>query len=87
MKKGRPGITLSVICSKEKENDIVDVIFNETTTLGIRRLENKRYVLDRKEMGYKKTAYLHDGKTKSKSEFEVVKSKSIQKNKPLKDLI
>jgi len=36
MKKGRPGIVLSVICEKEKAGDLKEIIFTESTTLGIR---------------------------------------------------
>ena len=43
MKKGRPGISFSVLCSPEKENLIVEVLFQETTTLGVRRLPVQRH--------------------------------------------
>lgn len=36
MKKGRPGTILSVICEKDKEAAIRNIIFTETTTIGLR---------------------------------------------------
>jgi pyridinium-3,5-bisthiocarboxylic acid mononucleotide nickel chelatase len=36
MKKGRPGILLSVLISKSKLDGILKVIFSQTTTLGVR---------------------------------------------------
>lgn len=35
-KKNRPGILLSVLCTEDKKNEIIDFIFAETTTLGLR---------------------------------------------------
>jgi hypothetical protein len=36
MKKGRPGIVLSVICEKGKEDTLKEIIFTESTSIGIR---------------------------------------------------
>jgi uncharacterized protein (TIGR00299 family) protein len=48
MKKGRPGIKLTVLCSEEKKEDLMEVILKETTTIGLRFYEAKRKVLQRK---------------------------------------
>ena len=48
MKKSRPGIVLCVMCNKEIEDKIVNLIFKHTTTIGIRRNISYRYVLNRK---------------------------------------
>ena len=48
MKKSRPGIVLFVMCKKEIEDKIVNLIFKHTTTIGIRRNISYRYVLNRK---------------------------------------
>lgn len=47
MKKNRPGILLSVICSEEIEQEIVKEIFANTSTIGIRKTVKDRFVLDR----------------------------------------
>ncbi|XCP85953.1 nickel pincer cofactor biosynthesis protein LarC [Roseburia hominis] len=47
MKKNRPGWQLNVICSKEKIEALEQIIFRETTTIGIRRQEMARTVMRR----------------------------------------
>lgn len=47
MKKDRPGTLLRVICSEAARQDMVRVIFQNTSTIGIREVETRRYVLDR----------------------------------------
>lgn len=48
MKKGRPGIQLTVLTDPDKETAITDLIFSETTTLGIRRIPVQRHMLTRR---------------------------------------
>ncbi len=47
MKKGRPGMLLSVLVSRVKLEDILGVIFRETTTLGVRIQQVERRKLQR----------------------------------------
>ncbi len=47
MKKSRPGILLTVICPVYKIDVCEEIIFKETTTLGIRQSIQKRSILDR----------------------------------------
>lgn len=47
MKKNRPGYQLNVICKKEDITQLEQIIFEETTTIGIRRTEMERTVLER----------------------------------------
>lgn len=47
MKKNRPGWQLNVICTKEKVGSLEQIIFRETTTIGIRRQEMARTVMER----------------------------------------
>ncbi len=47
MKKGRLGTLLTVLCKPENEDDLEKLLFRETTTLGIRRREEERVILDR----------------------------------------
>jgi len=46
-KKNRPVNILKVICSEDIEKRIIELIFNETGTLGIRKTINERYKLER----------------------------------------
>lgn len=48
MKKNRPGIQLNVICEKTEIGKMEQIIFSETTTIGIRRFFCERTVLPRK---------------------------------------
>ena len=47
MKKNRPAWILNVLCKEEVREDLEQIIFRETTTIGIRRTEMKRTILER----------------------------------------
>ena len=48
MKKNRPAYLLQVICMEDKIEELEDIIFAHTTTVGIRRMRMERTVLDRR---------------------------------------
>jgi uncharacterized protein (DUF111 family) len=48
MKKNRPGYQLNVICKEEDIDKLEGIIFQETTTIGIRKQKMDRTILDRK---------------------------------------
>lgn len=54
MKKSRPGVLLSVLCSRADEERMIRLIFQHTTTLGLRIYHCQRRVLQRSE-------YMADG--------------------------
>jgi uncharacterized protein (TIGR00299 family) protein len=56
MKKGRLGTLLTVLCRPEREGTLTRLLFQETTTLGIRRREEERAILER-EFVTVETAY------------------------------
>ncbi len=47
MKKGRPGIKLTVLCKEADSEKLIKIIMKETTTIGLRFYEVKRRVLQR----------------------------------------
>jgi pyridinium-3,5-bisthiocarboxylic acid mononucleotide nickel chelatase len=47
MKKNRPGMLLTVLCRTSDGRKLTDLIFRETTTLGVRQREEKRQALAR----------------------------------------
>lgn len=47
MKKNRPAWILCVLCKEEDRENLEKIIFRETTTIGIRRTEMKRTILER----------------------------------------
>ncbi|MDO5402442.1 MAG: nickel pincer cofactor biosynthesis protein LarC [Eubacteriales bacterium] len=50
MKKNRPAYQLNVICEKEKIPKMEEIIFNQTTTIGIRKMQMERTKLKRREI-------------------------------------
>src|SRR6266853_4126588 len=48
MKKNRPGMLLTVLAKPEDASRLTQIIFTETTTLGVRRREEQRHALARK---------------------------------------
>ncbi len=47
MKKNRPGVLLTLLCHREDRERMAELVFRETTTLGIRWSSRERLVLDR----------------------------------------
>jgi uncharacterized protein (TIGR00299 family) protein len=56
MKKGRPGVLVTVIAEAAKREALEELLFRETTTLGVRRQEWDRTVLERETLAVE-TAY------------------------------
>jgi len=48
MKKNRPGTLLTVLCRPEDASELMQLIFTETTTLGVRRRDEVRQTLARR---------------------------------------
>ncbi len=48
MKRGRPGVVLSCLADREHTDAVLDVLFRETTTLGVRLQQVSRQVLPRR---------------------------------------
>ncbi len=47
MKKNRPGVMLSLICSEAREAELVSILLRETSTLGVRVRDVSRYEAER----------------------------------------
>lgn len=47
MKKNRPAYALTVICRPEKQEELVKIIFRETTAVGLRKSIQERCVMKR----------------------------------------
>ena len=93
MKKCRPGTMLTVLCHQEQRERLVQVLFANTTTLGIRESEHRRYILHREsetvETPYGpveiKTASGY-GVERSKPEYEDLARLARQTGKPLSEI-
>jgi pyridinium-3,5-bisthiocarboxylic acid mononucleotide nickel chelatase len=47
MKKNRPGVLLTILCDAAHTARLIDLVFRETTTIGVRTYDVRRKVLDR----------------------------------------
>ena len=47
MKKNRPGVLMSVLCAAEQRAALNELLFSETTTLGVRAYEVERRAMQR----------------------------------------
>jgi pyridinium-3,5-bisthiocarboxylic acid mononucleotide nickel chelatase len=47
MKKNRPGVLLTILCDTADTARLMDLVFRETTTIGVRTYDVRRKVLDR----------------------------------------
>lgn len=56
MKKNRPGVLFTVLCREQQREQMVQLLFRHTTTLGIRETTHRRYTLTRRT-GQASTAY------------------------------
>lgn len=90
MKKGRPGILLSALAAKSNLQDIVNIIFQQTTTLGVRIREIQRKKLSRSSKtvrtsfgDVKVKAIQVDGVERLTPEFEECKRIAEQLNMPI----
>ncbi len=94
MKKGRNGIKLSVLLDSLLERPILDILFRETTTIGLRKMWVEREELQRREIIFEssfgavpiKESYYNKDRITYKPEFECLKKISIRKNIPLRNL-
>lgn len=73
MKKSRPGILLSVLCQEKEKAKIIRLIFQHTTTLGIRENMSRRYILSRDVKNIK--TELGEVRVKMSSGYGVVREK------------
>jgi hypothetical protein len=92
MKKNRPGILLSVLCRDERRTMLGEMLFAETTTLGIRAYQVERRALERKivrvETRYGpidvKVAQLDGHIVKEMPEYEQCRQAARDANVPLR---
>jgi TIGR00299 family protein len=94
MKKGRPGILLNVICETELADIVKNIIFTESTTLGIRTFPFRKDTLVRKIETIKsiygdltiKRSYYNGKEVSCKPEYEECKRIASEKQIPVKEV-
>lgn len=94
MKKGRPGILLSILCRSESVDAVEDLLLMETTTLGVRRSAVERTTLKREAVTVEtpwgplaaKRATLPDGSRRTSIEYEAARELAARLQLPLQDV-
>jgi uncharacterized protein (DUF111 family) len=95
MKKSRPGILLSCLATEDQTDAVVEVLFQETTTLGVRLHEVRRRVLTRRFVSVTtqggvvrmKVAEVGAGWEKAAPEYEDCKAIAQRTGRPLKTVM
>lgn len=95
MKKGRPGFHLTVLCTPDAEESLKDIIFRETTTIGVRIQTMWREKLSRstEEILFEgfsvrmKISRYRNEITNIKPEYEDIKRIADATGKPAKELL
>ena len=94
MKKGRPAVKLSVLAKPDDIDKLSNIVFKETSTIGIRKYQVSREALERKiiEVDTKygavhvKASYL-DGKIVNYApEYETVRNLAVQTGESIKNI-
>ena len=95
MKKNRPGLLVTILCAPEKSDALAALLFEQTTTLGLRIYEARRKVLEREhvevETPYGKVRIKvakREGKVVNAApEYDDCQKLAAEKNVPLKQVI
>ena len=95
MKKNRPGMLLTVLCKPEDALGLTDLVFAETTTLGVRRRDEKRQALARRWVNVEtrwgqvrmKLASMNGTVTNYAPEYEDCRRIASERHVPLKDVM
>ena len=95
MKQGRPGIILGALTPPDLVEAVTEVLFRETTTLGVRRHDVTRSVLPRTETTVKtkhgpvsvKIATLSDGTTRPSPEYRDCRGIAQRTGIPVRDVM
>lgn len=93
MKKNRPAYCLSVLCERSDMEELQNIIFKETTTIGIRYRTEERVILERKEVVIN-TPYgdiqakevKHLEETYIYPEYESIKKVAVNNNLSIKEI-
>jgi hypothetical protein len=96
MKKGRTGVQLTILCAPSQAEELRAIVFAETTTLGLRYREERKFVLARRFLSVDtewgavkiKIGMLEDGEIVNYApEFEDCRLISARHGVPLKEVM
>lgn len=95
MKKGRPGVLLTLLCEPQQADGLAALLFRETTTLGVRSYEARRRVLARETVTVEtalgrvrmKLARLNGSVLNAAPEYEDCRRIAAERGVPLKQVL
>ncbi len=95
MKKGRPGIVISVFTTPAKEKSVSDFILENTSTIGVRSYSVSRHILKRLEKTMQtslgdvrvKEVELPSGKKRITPEYESIKCIAVATGRPVNEVL
>lgn len=95
MKRGRPGVVLTCLVPPKGANSVLDIVFEETTALGVRVQEIARHILPRRFVSVKvkggavriKIASLNGARTKAAPEYLDCKQIAERTGRPVKAVL
>jgi pyridinium-3,5-bisthiocarboxylic acid mononucleotide nickel chelatase len=95
MKKNRPGVLLTILCDTAHTARLMDLVFRETTTIGVRTYDVRRKVLDRESVPVEtpfgkvrmKVSRMNGSVLNATPEYEDCQRLAAKKGIPLKQVI
>lgn len=91
MKKNRSGTTLTIICNRQNTESLSDIVFAETTTLGLRIYPAERRVLARQvaevETSFGKIRVKYTNQTNFAPEYEDCRKAALDHGIPVRTVI
>lgn len=95
MKRGRPGVVLTILTGRETATDVAQVVLEETTSLGVRVQEVDRWVLPRITRTVRvqgspvrvKVATTGPGRTKAAPEYLDCKRIAERSGRPIREIL
>ncbi len=94
MKKNRPATMISILCDKDRREILTEMLYRETSTLGVRIKEVERECLPREIVKIKtefgevdvKLARLGEKIVNAKPEYDQIREIALKSNKSLKEI-
>lgn len=94
MKKGRPGIKLSIVCEIGNSEPVKEILFRESTTLGLRTIKFRKDTLIRKSESFDteygsvnvKRSFFKGNEVSVKPEYDECKKIALEKGVPVKEV-
>ena len=95
MKKGRPGTLLTVLAKPEEESKLRDMLFRESSTLGVRARRERRHVLARRHENVQtqwgtvriKIGSIAEADSQFAPEYEDCRRIAVEQRLPLKQVM